>query len=132
MKVFQSILMLVGRVAISLIFFAAAYYKITNWDPTLKEMAAKGIGQTSILLFITCIIEFFGGISLVLGFMARWGASILALFLIPATFLFHDFWSFSGQDANMQMIMFLKNAAIFGGLLFVAVSGPGQLAFDKK
>jgi len=132
MKVFQSILMLFGRFAISLIFFAAAYNKITHWDPTLKEMAARGIGQTSIFLFATCIIEFFGGISLILGFMTRWGAAILALFLIPVTFMFHDFWNQGSSDANIQIIMFLKNAAIFGGLLFVAVSGPGQLAFDKK
>jgi len=132
MKVFQSILLLIGRVAISLIFFVAAYYKITHWDPTLKDMAAKGIGQTSIFLFLTCIIEFFGGISLILGFMTRWGATLLALLLIPVTLLFHNFWSFSGTDTNMQLIMFLKNVAIFGGLLFVAVTGPGQLAFDKK
>jgi len=132
MKVFQSILLLIGRIAMSLIFFAAAYHKITHWDPTLKDMAMKGIGQTSIFLFLTCIIEFFGGISLVLGFMTRWGAAILALFLIPVTVLFHNFWSLSGADAHIQMIMFLKNAAIFGGLLFMAVTGPGQLAFDKK
>ncbi len=132
MKMFQSILMLIGRVAISLIFFAAAYNKITHWDPTMREMAAKGIGQTSIFLFLTCIIEFFGGISLVIGFMTRWGAAILALFLIPVTLLYHNFWSLGGGEAHIQMIHFLKNLAIIGGLLFVAVSGPGKLAFDKN
>ncbi|NGX57898.1 MAG: Inner membrane protein YqjF [Chlamydiae bacterium] len=132
MKVFQSLLLFLGRVAISLVFFVAAYHKITHWDPTMQEMATRGIGQTPIFLFLACIIEFFGGISLVLGFMTRWGAAILALFLIPVTLLFHNFWSFGGPEENLQFIMFLKNAAIFGGLLFVSVTGPGLFAIDKK
>lgn len=132
MKVFQSILLLAGRIAISLVFFAAAYHKITHWDTTVADMAAKGLGQASIFLFFTCIIEFFGGISLILGFMTRWGAALLALLLIPVTLLFHSFWSMGGLEAKLHLIMFLKNAAIFGGLLFVVVTGPGQLAFDKK
>jgi putative oxidoreductase len=130
MKLFHSILMLVGRVAISLIFFAAAYHKITHWDAAIYEMAAMGIGQAPIFLFLTCMIEFLGGLSLVLGFKTRWGAAVLALFLIPATIVFHNFWSYSESVDDLQL--FLKNLAIFGGLLYVAVSGPGALAIDKR
>ena len=132
MKVFQAILMLVGRVAISLIFFAAAYHKITHWDATILQMGAKGIGQAPIFLFLTCMIEFLGGLSLALGFKIRWGAGVLAVLLIPVTFLFHNFWGYPGSDANLQMLMFLKNFAIFGGLLYVSVSGAGLFAFDNK
>ncbi len=116
MKFFQSILMLIARIAISIIFFAAAYDKITHWETTISDMASKGIGQTSIFLFLACMIEFIGGLSLVFGFKIRWAAGILALFLIPVTLLFHNFWSYSGSEANLQMIMFMKNLAIIGGL----------------
>ncbi len=40
-------------------------------------------------------------------------ASALALlltFLALATYYFHDFWNFQGQEQQMQMIQFLKNS----------------------
>jgi len=121
-----------GRVCISLIFLYAAYNKITEWEATVKMMAAKGMVQTSISLFLACIIEFFGALSLIFGFKTRWGAAALALFLIPVTIIFHDFWNVKGLLANDMVYQVLGNLAIFGGLLYVAVTGPGTLSLDKR
>lgn len=132
MKKVQPFILLLGRCALSLIFLYAAYNKITQWEATLQYMGQRGLSQESILLFLVCIIEFFGALSLILGFKARWGALMLALFLIPVNLLFHDFWSYTSVKGTEETIRFLGNLAIFGGLLFAFVTGPGSISFDKK
>ncbi len=69
---------------------------------------------------------------LLLGFKARVGAVLLIIFLIPATLIFHNFWAFEGMERQMQMIMFMKNLAILGGLLLVLGLGPGPISVDQR
>jgi putative oxidoreductase len=49
----------------------------------------------------------------------RLGVAALIVFLIPATLIFHPFWQASGMERMGQMINFMKNLAIMGGLLIV-------------
>ena len=69
--------------------------------------------------------------SLILGYKTRFGASLLLIFLIPSTLIFHDFWNVTETEFMTQQILFLKNLAIFGGLLNILSIGPGGLAFDS-
>ena len=62
---------------------------------------------------------------------AAWAATVLFLFLIPTTLLFHDFWSYTGSQAAMQKIQFMKNLAIMGGMLYVMAFGAGSLSIDR-
>jgi len=66
-------------------------------------------------------------VALLTGFQARWGALALAAFLIPITLIFHNFWAFQGQEQQMQMVHFLKNLAIMGGLFQVAGASPAPV-----
>ncbi|HET6936048.1 MAG TPA: DoxX family protein, partial [Candidatus Angelobacter sp.] len=70
------------------------------------------------------------GLLLLTGLKARYAAVILALWLVPVTLTFHNFWAFQGQEQQEQMVNFLKNLAIIGGLLAVAASsrGAGKLS----
>lgn len=52
------------------------------------------------------------------------------LFLIPTTFLFHDFWNLSGGAQMGQMAAFMKNLAIGGGLSLLVAYGPGRYSID--
>lgn len=131
-KTFNNVLMLLGRILISLIFFVTAYWKITHWELALGEMAFRHIPQPSIILFAACIIEFFGAISLVLGYKARLAGLVMGLFLIPVTYLFHDFWAFSGEQWTTELLMFLKNAGLIGGLFYIAANGAGSYALETK
>jgi putative oxidoreductase len=81
--------------------------------------------MTKNLILIAAIVEAVAGLMVLLGLEARIGAIILALYLIPVTFFFHHFWFLMGDDKAMQTIHFLKNLAIFGGLLMVVVYGSG-------
>ena len=68
------------------------------------------------------------GIALVVGWHERVAALLLAGFLIPATLTAHDFWAYHGPEMQGQLVNFLKNVAMFGGLCFVAFRLPVQFA----
>jgi len=61
------------------------------------------------------------------GFKAKWAGYALAGFTLAAAFLFH----FNFED-QMQSILFMKNLAITGGLLLLAVHGTGRWSLDSK
>jgi putative oxidoreductase len=71
-------------------------------------------------------LETLGGLSIITGFKPRWGAVALIVFLIPATLIFHRFWVFQGMERQMQMINFLKNVSIGGGLLYLFATTPSN------
>ncbi|MEK6570908.1 MAG: DoxX family protein, partial [Bacteroidota bacterium] len=110
----QKFIPLVGRILLSAILLMSGLGKIINFIGTQQYMAAYGMPLTGFFLVCAIILEVVGGLSVLLGYKARWGALALVIFLIPVTLLFHT--KFSDQ---VQMIMFMKNMAILGGLLLV-------------
>ena len=123
---------LAGRLVLAAIFVMSALGKIGNWEGTTGYMAAKGMPFMSLFLLGAIALEVLGGASIVLGFKARLGALLLIVFLIPATLIFHNFWAFGGQQMQQQMVHFLKNLSILGGLLFVATHGAGPFSLDSR
>jgi putative oxidoreductase len=122
---------LAGRILLSLIFIISGAGKIFGFSGTAAFMASQGLPLASLLLTATIALEIVGGLSLLLGFKARWLALLLFLFLIPTTIIFHNFWAASGEAMQMQMGHFLKNLGIMGGLLYVVAYGAGPLSIDN-
>ena len=119
---------LVGRVLIGLIFVLSGINKIADPQGTQQYMAAMGITTATTVLYAGAVfLEVAGGLSLLLGVWAKWGATALIVFMIPTTLIFHT--SFGDQN---QTIHFLKNLAMMGGLLYVAVYGSGRLSVDRR
>ncbi|HEX9786406.1 MAG TPA: DoxX family protein [Candidatus Binatia bacterium] len=116
----QYYLVLAGRVLISVIFLLSGVSKIMDWSGTAQLMAAQGLPLVRLLLGAAIVIEIAGGLSVLLGWNARWGARLLFLYLIPTTLVFHNFWALSGAEQQTQLVNFLKNLSIMGGLLLVA------------
>ena len=56
----------------------------------------------------------------------------LILFTVVTTLLFHNFWAFEGGDYQVQMISFMKNLSITGGLLLVLAYGAGPMSVDGE
>lgn len=123
----QKFIPTLGRIFLSVIFLMAGLNKITNFAGTQKYMAAYGIPLTAFFAVCAIILEIAGGLSVLLGYKTRWGAFALVIFLIPTTLIFHT--KFSEQ---IQVVMFMKNMAILGGLLLLASFGPGPLSVDGK
>ncbi len=87
----------------------------------------EAMGVPGMLLPLVIILEVVGGLALIVGFKTKWAAAALAGFTVLAAVLFHA--DFSDQT---QMILFMKNWAITGGLLLVYVYGAGELSIDRK
>lgn len=118
---------LIGRIFLSAIFIMSGLGKISNFSGTKELMSDAGIPLTWLFLLGAIVLEFFGGLSVLLGYKVKYGAYALILFLIPATLIFHT--NFGDQ---IQMTMFMKNIAILGGLLIIANFGAGGFSLDNK
>ena len=143
MRGLQIILTLIGRLCLGTIFILSAVHKIINWQGTergvihmlcdwhayvshsdsLQAFFTGVLPWVTALLVASTVIELLGGILVFFGVKARFGAFLLLIFLIPTTILFHAFWFLDGARRDMQLVMFLKNLAIFGGLLYVLAYG---------
>ena len=112
---------------LSALFLLSAFNKISNPAGTQQYMIANGMPLVGLLYIAAVIIELGGGLSVLLGYKVRWGAIALIIFLIPATLIFHT--NFADQ---IQQIMFMKNIAMAGGLLLLAVGGDTAYSIDSK
>jgi len=119
-----------GRLLLSLIFIASAAGKISDWDGTAKMMATRGLPAVDALLSVVIVLELVGGLLVLLGFYTRPGTVLLLVFLVPVTVIMHNFWAYEGAEQMPQMINFMKNVSIIGGLLMVFALGPGPVSFD--
>jgi uncharacterized membrane protein YphA (DoxX/SURF4 family) len=118
---------LIGRIFLSAIFLHAALGKIMHPAGTQQYMAMYGMPFTGLFLIGAILVESCGGISVLIGYKAQLGATVLALFLIPTTLIFHTKFSDS-----VQLTMFMKNLAMIGGLLMVAYFGAGPISLDTR
>ncbi len=121
-----------GRIFISLIFLISGIGKIVHWDNYLNILSTKMIPADALLLFIAIIVEIAGGLLILIGYKARYAAMILFLYLLPVSLLTHNFWAFTGAQFTIQLINFLKNMAIMGGMLYLAHYGAGPFSVDRK
>jgi putative oxidoreductase len=123
---------LAGRILIALIFLFAGFGKITGFEGTVGYIASKGLPLPHLAAIGAIIIELGGGIMLVLGWKTRLAAAALLLFTALAALFFHNFWALSPDQAQNQMIHFMKNLAMMGGMLFVVIHGGGPLSLDRS
>jgi len=114
-----------GRILLALIFIISGLGKLANPAGTSGFMESMGV--PGILVWPTMALEVLGGIALVVGFKTRIAAFALAVFSIAAAVIFHH--DFADQ---MQMIMFLKDFSIAGGLLLLSASGAIALGVDSR
>ncbi len=126
----KEIAALLGRILLSAIFILSGFNKISSWEQTAAFMSAYGMPLISFFLLGAIFLEIVGGTLVLLGYYTRLGAFFLLLFLLPATLIFHQFWAVPEAQMKIQMIMFMKNLAIMGGLFHLFAMGPGKLSLD--
>lgn len=132
MNVVQGVVSLLGRVLLAAIFLSSAVMShIPKFNDITNMLAAKGIPAPAVANGIAIALMLLGGVSLVLGYKARLGAAMLLVFLVLAAYYFHDFWHYQGNDAEQQMIHFMKNVAMMGAMLVIIANGPGAWSLDR-
>jgi putative oxidoreductase len=116
-----------GRLLIGLPFAMSGLSKLAAIGPTTEYIRAAGLPLPSLALAIAVIVEIGGGLLLITGFRARFAAAVLAVFALATAVSFHR--NFADQN---QMIHFLKNVMMAGGLLQVVAFGAGGFSLDNQ
>ena len=125
MKHFQDIAAPIGRILLALMFVLAGLNKISGYSGMQGYMESMGVPGA--LLPLVIALEVLGGVVLMLGWHTRLTAFLLAGFTILATLIFH-----SNLGDQTQMLFFMKNLSIAGGLLLVVSHGAGPYSIDNR
>ncbi len=132
MTLAQPLLFALGRTILGAFFLLAGVNKIGGFAGTAGYIASQGLPMPEVLAAATIALEVLAGIALILGFKTRIAAFLLAGFTILASVLFHAYWAMPADQAYVQQLMFMKNMAIAGGLIFIWAAGAGGLAIDEE
>lgn len=124
-KATQDLGALVGRVLMSAIFIWSGYGKLIAAAATQASFAELGLPLPAVAWAVTVLVELVGGLALLVGFQTRVVALVLAVWCVATALIAHTNFA----DPNMQ-IHFMKNIAMTGGFIFVALFGSGAYAVD--
>jgi putative oxidoreductase len=99
---------------------------------TIGYAASQGVPLASIAVPLSGILALAGGLSILLGYRARIGAWLIALFLVAITPMMHKFWVVTDPMMyQMQFIMFMKNVSMIGAALLITQVGSGPWSLDR-
>jgi len=121
----EKISQFVARLFLAQIFLLSGIFKISGYEGTQGYMDAMGV--PGMLLPLVILLEVGGGLAIIAGWQTRIISIALAVFAVVAAVIFHN--NFSDQ---MQMIMFMKNVAIAGGFILLAVHGAGGYSLASR
>lgn len=121
-----------GRLLLAFIFIMAGLNKIGGFAGIAGYIASKGLPLSEVVAALTILVEVVGGFMLVLGWNARWAAAALAIFTVLAGIIFHNPWTAAAAQQQAEMIMFMKNLAITGGLLQIVAFGSGPFSLKRE
>ena len=116
---------LLGRIFLSFLFLFEGIKKLFFFQEE-TQMYMEEYGVPEILFFPSTLLEIILPIFIIIGFKTRLCASILVIFTISVTLIFH--MDFNNQ---MQLITFLKNISIAGGLLIIVASENRYFSIDN-
>lgn len=116
---------LAARVLLVTLFLLAGAGKLNAYGATAAYMSSAGVPGA--LLPAVIATELGGSLAIILGWRTRYVAALLAGFSILTALIFHS--NFADQN---QMIHFLKNLSIAGGLLLLVVNGAGPFSLDRR
>jgi len=124
-------IVLLGRVLFSFLFIFSGFGHFAGTG--VAYAAAQGVPAASIAVPLSGVIEMLGGLSILLGYKAKWGAWLVVVFLVPVTIMMHDFWNTTDQMMRqIQLVMFMKNFALLGGALLISYFDAGPLTLEGR
>lgn len=123
----------IGRIIMGLFFLAAGTFKVIAPAPTdqMARMIDSGMPWPELMFTLAAACETTAGLCFILGLHVRLVSLLLFAFTVFVSILLHAFWTFEGSERTVQMIMFLKNMGLSGGLLAFAGFGAGKLSLDN-
>ena len=116
----QPLAMQIGRVLLGIYFIVPGISKFAAWDRNIQLMQHHNIGFTEPLLVVAGVANIVLGVLLVANRQVLFAAYASVLYVLIINFSLHDFWNFTGIEAQHETQNFVKNLAILAGLLVLA------------
>jgi uncharacterized membrane protein YphA (DoxX/SURF4 family) len=113
---------LLARALLAAVFLYSGLDKLWHWQAGIREVADLGLPWPRLFAAATIATQLLGGLAVLTGIGAVWGAVMLALFTLVATMLGHRFWLLHGARAKQEFNTSLEHLAIVGGLLLLIVT----------
>ncbi len=125
-------MLLAARICLSAVYLYSAFDKLVNWQNGIDFVVHHRLPWPGPVLAGTIIVQLAGGLAVLLGIFAREGAVVLLLFTIVATIACHNPIGLKGEAFRRECMLSLEHLAIVGGLLLIAMTGPGELALMPR
>ena len=121
-------LIFIGRILFSLVFIGSGIGHLTQTEGSAQYAAYKKVPSPKLAVLASGVVFLLGGLSVLLGVVGDLGALVLALALVPTTFMMHRFWEEKDPQAKQtEMAGFMKNLALIGGaLILMGVMGKAR------
>ncbi|MDH1655293.1 DoxX family protein [Pseudomonas mosselii] len=128
----RDVILLLARILLMILFVLSGWSKLSGFEGTVGYMTSLGAPAPMLAAAVAVIMELLVGILLILGFYTRPLALLFALFVLGTALLGHPFWNMVEPERSANMTQFLKNLAIVGGMLLLAVTGAGRFSLDRR
>ena len=122
--------LLLARLTLAACCLPGAIARLLNPSGFAALLATKGMPYPQAVAAFCVVAEAFGPVAVALGFAPRFAASVLIGSLVITTATFHRFWEFAGAARQPEQAMFIGGFAMVAGLVFYAVSGPGDWSWQ--
>ena len=127
----RHLLLLIGRIALVVLFIIFGYPKLTGFSGTVQYMTSLGTPMP-MLAAIIAVMEVPAAILIVLGFFTRPVAVLFVFYTLGTAIIGHHYWDMTGDAVMPNMINFYKNISIAGAFILLAIVGPGALSLDRR
>jgi putative oxidoreductase len=124
-------LLLLGRIFIAWIFIPSGLRKLMDIERFSASLTERGVPMAELMAWVGGLVEFIGGLAVLIGVHVRFAAVLMILFTLAAALIAHRFWEFEMPARRMQQSQFFKNLAIVGGYLFLIATGGGRYCLDR-
>jgi putative oxidoreductase len=126
-------MILVARIMILILYGYFGFTYVTDHGSFVTYLKSVNAPIPEFTAIVATVIEFFGGLALLLGFWTRPIAAIFVLYTIGTGIIGHAFWNTTNlTDHHTLFVHFFKNVSIAGGFLFLCLLGPGKYSIDGR
>ena len=116
----MDVVLVIGRVLFALLFINSGIAHLTKLEAMTGYAKYKKVPAAKLGVIVSGLMILVGGLYVALGIYADLGALLIALFLIPTSFLMHAFWKETDATAKQnETISFFKNLSMAGAALII-------------
>jgi putative oxidoreductase len=127
------ILFVVGRVLFGGFFLISGIRHFQHLDMMAGFTGSKGFPAPKLAVIGSGLLIILGGLSVLLGFLPTWGVALISAFLIPVTFVMHQYWTHTDPMMKINdQVNFMKNVALLGAAsMLLMIPQPWPMSLER-